>query len=340
MIRKFILLTIAGFSFALPAQSQEGVQPTSPKALPNILEPELHDLLKRGEFDQARVRCSATLRATALVAEPGVLASPFLCLGEALYGLKNYKAAAVAFSSSIEQLTVSAGVFDPRLIQPLEGLGKTLMRMGQLEQAEDVLSQAKDLTHRNFGIYNLVQSDIVNRLTRSYFERGELTDATREQKFLLRANEETYGEAPQLLPALRRMAKWQERVGRSDLARGTYRRALKIMDRAYGPDDLRRVGPLRDFARSYLNTPRGADRVMSGAGAKALVEVVNLYERQEFTDAVDVAKAWGELGDWYVVGGRRRLAHAAYAEAGTVLRSADGVNAEESILFSQPVEIE
>ncbi len=355
-IRISIPLVLAGLLAAASAESPPVFNPAgtrSPTAkpsvshppvsqqLPDVIDADSRVLLERGEFDRARLRCESMIESSALVAEPGVLAGPYLCLAEALFALKNNEGAALAYTNAIDQLERSSGVFDPRLVRPLEGLGKTLMRLGKFDAAEEALVQAKDLTHRNFGIYNLVQSSIVNRLTKTYYSRRDFADASREQNFLLRAHEENYGEAPQLLPAIRRMAKWHERTGRYDLARNNYRRALKIMLRAYGPNDLRLVGPMRDFARSYMTTPRGANRVMSRSGANALMDVIDLYERQEFTDAVDVARSWGELGDWYVVGGRRGAARKAYGEAGKILQSAAGDDASKgSDLFSRPVEIE
>ncbi len=343
LTRTVLLLVSAGLLASAHGKSEPVRRVASPpvfQQLPDVMDAVSRDLLEHENFEAAKARCEAQIDSTALVSEPGILAGPYLCLGEAQFGLKNYEGSVLAFSSAIDELERSAGVFDPRLVQPFEGLGKSLMRLGKLDAAEEALVQAKDLTHRNFGIYNLVQSSIVNRLTKTYYNKGDLTDASREQRFLLRAHEETYGESPQLLPAIRRMAKWHERTGRHDLARANYRRALQIMERAYGSDDLRLVGPLRDFARSYLNTPRGGNRVMSRAGANALMEVIKLYERQEFTDAVDLARSWSDLGDWYVIGGRRGSARKAYSEAGSVLDTA-GEQAGDSIdLFSHPVEIE
>lgn len=319
-----------------PSAPQVALPPVT-QQMPSLMDQEVQDWLKRGNFDRALARCDLEIRSAALVSEPGKLAPSYACLGEAHFGRKEYAEAVEAFSRSIEDLEASAGVFDPRLAGALDGLGKSLMALGKYDEASAVLSQAKDITHRNHGIYNLVQTPIVNRLTRVHYDRGEYSKANREQKFLLRANEETYGEAPQLLPALRRMGRWQEKIGRSDLARNTYRRAMGIMQRAYGSDDLRMIGPLRDYANSYLNTPRGYNRVMSGAGANALREVIRIYEAQTYSDAADVAEAWGQLGDWYVIGGRRRQANDAYAQAGQLLLEAGGGDSDQ---FSWPVEIE
>lgn len=276
------------------------------------------------------------MQRAALVTNSGVLAGPFLCIGEAQSKLNNFELAAEAYSRAIKEISASEGVFSPYLVQPYEGLGRALMLGGDPVKAEEALVTAKDLTHRNFGIYNLLQTPLVNRLTRLHYNRGELSKAAREQRFLLRANEETYGETPRLLPALRRQAKWLELVGRPDLARNNYRRSIAIMERAYGPDDLRLTGPLRDYADSYTNTPRGANRIMSRSGANALRRVIQIHDSQTFSDEADLAEAWGALGDWYVISGQRGRARQAYAQAGAVIEA----TGEPSSQFAQPKEIE
>lgn len=331
-------IAVVAASLGATAQVGELKTPgTDTRKLPTLLDAEVSDWLKRGDFVTARKRCALEIQGAPLVSEPGALAQSYMCLGEAYYGLGQHPASADAFAKTLEQLEQSAGVFDPLFVRPLEGLGKALLAMGKLDVAEGAFTQAKDITHRNFGIFNVVQSDIVNYLAKTYLDRGEIAKATREQNFLMRAHTEAYGETPRLLPALRRYGRFQELVGTPALARNSYRRALDIMTRAYGSDDLRLVGPLRDFAKSYINTPRGSQRIMSGAGVEALRNVIDLYSRQEFTDAADVALAWADLGDWYVIGGQPGRARKAYTQAGTVLREA---GSEEGDRFSKPVEIE
>ncbi|NNF16393.1 MAG: hypothetical protein HKN70_06575 [Gammaproteobacteria bacterium] len=299
------------------------------------------DLLEENRFEEAGEHCDQWHAAVAAAEGEGSvnLVAPITCLGHVYFGLDQLLKSASHFERAIKLLEENIGVFASELRAPLEGLGNTLSTLKQYDAALSVYLRAKDITHRNEGVFNLVQTNISNRLTEIYAWTEDLSAADREQRFLLHANEENYGNTPQLTPALKHMARWHMIMQREDHARKQYRRALAILEAAYGPNDIRLAGPLNDIANSFLQTPRDR-RVMSGEGVRALKRVISLYENQEYPDMADVARAWARLGDWHVRGGHRGRAQQAYEQAWNKLNSVRETPLDVDSMFDEPLELE
>lgn len=330
-----LLLVVWGMT-ALPVRADNTADATSMSE-----EERAYTLLQENDFEAAETHCSHWL--TQLEQESGSespsLAAPLNCLGEVYYGVDQLLKAAGYFEQAVKLLEQNSGVFDDRLVASLEGLGKCLSALKQYDASISAYIRAKNVLHRNDGVFTLRQTNAVNRLTELYAWTDKFSAANREQEFLLHAHEEAYGNTPQLTPALRQMANWHMLLRREDLARKEYRRALAILEKAYGPDDLRLVGPLNDIAKSYLRTPRES-RVMSGDGTRALKRIISLYANQEYPDNADVARAWSKLGDWYIRSGHRRRSAEAYAQAWQSLEVLNEAGLVRTELFDQPVELE
>jgi len=237
---------------------------------------------------------------------------PLTRLGESYESAAQYVLAARAYEDAIEIAQSKRGVFDMAMIEPLLGLGRVLSARGEYESAVSSLMRAKDITHRNLGIFNAEQAPIVGELTESYVGLGEVRQATREQRFLFGAREKQLGaDNPDLVPALQEWATWNARIQRFPDARRIFYRAIEILENAYGPNDLRIVETLNMIARSfYMN----ADSTYPREGAQALRRAVAIYESQEFVDQADLMRARTKLADWYMISGSRSRAVDAYED--------------------------
>ncbi|MFK7886926.1 MAG: tetratricopeptide repeat protein [Gammaproteobacteria bacterium] len=233
--------------------------------------------------------------------------------GDSYLSMNNAVLAAKAYNDSIKAAERSVGVFDSSLVSPLTSLGMVYLEQGDYDASVSALMRAKDITHRNQGIFNLEQSVIVDVLTETYANQGELRQATREQKFLLGTAAKTYGDAnPELVPALQKWAKWNARIGRYPDARRNFYRAIDILEETYGPNDLRIVETLNMIARSfYDNTNTHHPR----EGSVALRRAVEIYRQQEFVDQADLLRQQSRLADWYMLAQRRTRGVRTYSEA-------------------------
>jgi hypothetical protein len=83
-------------------------------------------------------------------------------------------------------------------------------------------------------------------------KRGPYLAQKRARILEFQAAEKRLGnQSPELLPVIYDLADWYERWGTTGEARPLYRRAFEIIEKAYGSDDLRLVGPV-DTDRFHL----------------------------------------------------------------------------------------
>jgi tetratricopeptide (TPR) repeat protein len=223
------------------------------------------------------------------------------------------------------------GPFSYNLVDLLMAQANTLLNLGESEAAESALLRAKFITHRRLGINNLDQVDVVRALSNLYLRTYSGEKSEREQQFLLRLYERNYGETPELVPGLYEHAGYYMDIGDYQSALPVYRRALEILEQAYGEDDLRLVEPLRGIANAHIK--RASRR---GEGERALERAVALYEQTEDTDVYDHALSLRELGDWHMRTSNSKAAIEAYSKAWALLARSDGNDQRARQLLGEP----
>lgn len=240
--------------------------------------------------------------------------------GDSQLAMGDAAQAANAYTESVKAAERSAGPFDSSLVKPLLRLGMVYLEQADHEASVDALMRAKNITHRNQGIFNLEQGVIVDVLTESYEALGELRQATREQQFLFGTAEKTYGkDSPELVPALHKWASWNARMGRIPQARRSFYRAIEILEQHYGPNDLRLVDTLNMIARSYY---RSISDHSTRDGTVALRRAVDIYRQQEFIDQADLLRQQSRLGDWYMLALKRNRGIKTYSQGIAEARTA------------------
>lgn len=235
-----------------------------------------------------------------------------LCRAEANNELANPQDAESDYREALRLAEKQFGPFEPELVAPLTELGR--MRLGSRDdsEAELLFLRAKDITHRNAGIFNVEQDHLLKELTSVYMSQGRVMKARSQQQLKLSAAERTYGDSPELVEALHDYAKWAAKAGDFPQVRQALERAVEIQEEAFGPNHLGLVETLRLRAKLYdfhpvLSTPR--------TGERALGRVAEIYAAQDSVDQIDLMKARTDLGDWYLRDKRRSKALHYYRNA-------------------------
>ncbi|MEO1574940.1 MAG: tetratricopeptide repeat protein, partial [Pseudomonadota bacterium] len=243
---------------------------------------------------------------------------PTLRLAETHYINDDPAKSVAAYLDAIKVGERNFGAVSPLLVKPLQRLGQIYQQQDDDEAAISALMRAKDITHRNAGIFNIEQGPIVDLLTESFWSMGDIRQATREQRFLFGTAEKTYGDDnPNLVPALHKWARHNARIGRLSDSRQIYHRALEVMENTYGPNDLRLIDTLYRMANTLVPAGAGGqdNQYYPREGAIALSRAIDIYQAQEFVDNEDVLTAQARLGDWYMRNDRRNRALDTYQSA-------------------------
>ncbi len=253
-----------------------------------------------------------------------------------LFGDGQFLKAADAFNQVIALVESRDGMFSDDLIPPLTESAVAYREAGNHEQAVSNLRRAKFITHRESGIMNLEQVPIIDALTETLMGGRDFLEADREQRFAMQVFERRYGEEDaEVVDGIYRLARWYRRTGQYPRARALYRRAIGILEVAFGLDDMSLVTPLRGIAATYQL--QGTRR---GEGEKSLLRAIELFEKQE--DNVDLVE-YGEnliaLGDWYLLSSKRKRAQEVYARAWRAIVDATGSLERAEIMLGVPTRL-
>lgn len=260
--------------------------------------------------------------------------------------LEDYPSAERNYLRAVKIVETQDGGLSRRLLQPLLGLGATYYAAEQYQDSADALRRAVDSSRKLDGLFSEPQLELVEALIESYIALNMREDAEREQQYVVRLSETLYGrDNLQMLPTLDRVASWYEMAGKYRTARSIHGRALEIIRKGPGKNDLRSVNPLRGIARSYrqeflYGTLEEDDGTRGGSPAFRATAVVSQAASQPDTrrslldpDGEEALKlALGvlrdhpqevdlqahtllDLGDWYQIRGDSRNAVASYRKA-------------------------
>ncbi len=265
------------------------------------------------------------------------LTNPLTNLATIHYKLGNYPAAIENYRRTLNILQAKSTIADKAQIRPLHGLGISLLGAKDPEQAVVALKRAADLSRNTDGLFNIDQIEFIDPLVDAYAATGRYAEADKEAGYALRVEEAAYGRnSLKLLPRLDKFARWLEYDRRYTSERNIYERALAILTKSAGPNDLRRIGPLRGISRSFrleaFYGVEGADNSATFNSNTAAANVFNEGTTQRrgessLTAALAVIDAntpvdhklrgevLADLGDWYLISNATRRAYESYAEA-------------------------
>jgi TonB family protein len=120
-----------------------------------------------------------------------------------------------------------------------------------------------------------------------------------------------------VLEAIYRYAEWLGDRLMFQLQRDQYARALRIIRGAYGDRDVRQVRPLLGIGNTYRE-----ERNPAGMGITALQDALALLREQPQPDAVAMAAALRDIGDWAVAFGKTGYRGTEYQQSWQLLGTA------------------
>ena len=202
---------------------------------------------------------------------------------------EEYLAEAEALEEHIEQVAEQSGPFSGDLFEPLMSLGRIRLSAGNHEEATDALRRAQNISHRNQGVYNLRQLEILRLLTNMSLLDEDHEAADRQQVFTFFITRRYFGEGdPALLPAYMEIADWYTYTGQT-------RKARKLLAEARELAARHNRNPLPLAIR--FNRARRLESLC--CNPEALIETLGAGDT---TDPDTLAKAHLEIADTLILG--------------------------------------
>ena len=264
--------------------------------------------------------------APATVEERQRSAEELIALGAVQAELDQIDAAEASFVEGIERIIAADGEFASELIDAYRGLADVFARRGEFAEAAALLEQARHVSHRNYGLFNLDQAELLDQLSRILEDAGDTREAQQTQRELLDVAVRRFGRGDTaVIPYHYRLAEYYEAARMRGLAREQYELALEILqnDSATDPADL--LEPLHEILRidTILGEPLRSQRRLEEA-----------LDAAPGAEPLERAEALAALGDTALVGGDTESAMARYREAYAALSSNGTASADA--FFARP----
>jgi tetratricopeptide (TPR) repeat protein len=280
-------------------------------------------LIAAADFSGARNPAEQIV--TALDATPeGPSSDDLLRLARIQSELREFEEAERNYLRAITVLE-TAGAAASALIGPYQALGRSYIKERRFPEAIVVLDQARDLSRRNAGLFNVEQSALIDDLTTANLGLGN-TPAARELQLerLDNALRQFGAGDPRVVPYHDHLGDYLSDSRLRVSAREQYAQALAIQEASFGTTDPRLLATLRKLVRIDL---------LLGRDAGARDRLFEVLERNPEADAVERALSLAILGDCASVAEDFALARQYYVDA-FAAAATGGPNAER--LFATP----
>ena len=215
--------------------------------------------------------------------------------------------AQASYLEGIGQLSAELGADSPALIEPYSELARIYMLNNQAVEAIAVLESARDVSQRNYGLFNLEQVPLLDEIARAYLMLGNTLDARNLQQERLDVALRRFGEYdPRTVPYRNHLATYYDQSRMRMLAREEYEAVLDIQREAFGEDDGRLLIPLSQLT---------AIDIRLGNSRSARGQLMRVLESSTNATPLQRASALAVLGDWELVRSRTQAAQDYYREA-------------------------
>jgi tetratricopeptide (TPR) repeat protein len=275
--------------------------------------------------DYSGARTPADQVVTALEATPeGPSSDDLMRLARIQSELSEFDEAERNYLRAIAMLE-TGGETEPTLIGPYQALGRSYIKARRFPEAIAVLDQARDLSRRNTGLFNVDQSVLIDDLTTANLGLGNTVEARELQVERLDNAVRQFGAGdPRVVPYHAHLGDYLNESRLRVSAREQYAQALAIQEASFGTEDARLLATLRKLAQIDL---------LLGRDAGARDRLVAVLERNPAADAVERALSLAVLGDCASVAEDTARARQYYVDAFAAAKSG-GADAER--LFATP----
>lgn len=267
------------------------------------------------------------------------------------------------YLDAIDRIEADYGPYATELSDLYLGLGQTLLENGEYERARDAFNRGVMVVRVNAGPNSPEQTNHLYLIANVETMLGELKAADEVVHNIYFINSYYYGEdSPEMLPVLDRIYRWYQLTrppGSDVLGYGDYERTVglaeelvELSEATLGPDHpntaeaYRRLGEAQFQAVRYLIgegmalTLDAYVAVSSGtldspsvvkvsvgkhydAGRRAFKRYIESILADRSKTPPDYARAFANLGDWYLAFGKSRTARGLYEQAWQVLAASE-----------------
>jgi tetratricopeptide (TPR) repeat protein len=263
-----------------------------------------------------------------------------------------FQDAMTSLDASLAFIEQKANPFSNTILTVTMARGVTQTELKLFEAAEESFRRAQHISHRNGGVYNPEQLEIIDHLTKLNLKQRLYSDADREQNFNLRISEQAYGKnSEEIIPILDRLGRYfatrgnmipmaasvaDYRYYRDSLFRQSldmYNRAITIVEDNHGVNDIRLVELLRGIARTRL-----LQFTNRSASEAALERALSIVESNPDADVTDRVKAMIYLADMYTITGDGR-AREVYLKAWASMDKDSAYDELQAEIFGTPTRL-
>ncbi len=246
--------------------------------------------------------------------------------------LRDSEDAVVNLAEAIGIVIDAEGEYSPTLIEYYRGLGRTYIKDAQYGQAIVTLEQARHISQRHLGLFNVEQAAVLDDMTTAYLGLGNTVDARRMQVERLDTALRRFGPAdPRVIPFRYTLARYYEQSRLPESAREQYEEVLNAQQSRLGGTDAGLLSPLRELAALDLLVAQGEDPEQRDRLAAVLAENPDARPLER-------GLSLAFLGDWATVTGDAAAARGYYGEAWSAL--AADAEVDVAAYFGKPTMID
>jgi tetratricopeptide (TPR) repeat protein len=230
--------------------------------------------------------------------------------------LGDFEGAERDYLKSIDLVEHAEGEFSISLMDAYQGLGRSYIKNRRYPEAVTALDQARHISQRNLGLFNVTQTPLIDDLTTAYLGLGDTVTAQRLQQERLDNAVRRFGENdPKTIPFRYQLASYYDESRLRSAARTEYEKILALVEQQSGENDAALLRPLRELLRIDL---------LLGDRDVAWTRINDILARGTEIDAREHGLALAALGDWSTAKDDPLTAKGYYAEAYRLLEQVSG----------------
>jgi tetratricopeptide (TPR) repeat protein len=276
----------------------------------------------QGALGPARELVSGTQAA----GDAAVLPNDLATLARVEAELSDFDGAERDYLKAIDLIQHAEGEFSISLMDAYQGLGRSYIKNRRFPEAIAVLDQARHISQRNLGLFNVTQTPLIDDLTTAYLGLGDTSTAQRLQQERLENAVRRFGEDdPKTIPFRYQLASYYDESRLRSAARTEYEKVLALVEQQTGVNDSALLRPLRELLRIDL---------LLGDRDDARTRIADILARDGGLDPREHALALAALGDWSTAKEDSMTAKGYYAEAYRLLDQAEP--ASSASVFAVP----
>jgi tetratricopeptide (TPR) repeat protein len=286
-------------------------------------------LISSGDFEAA-LEPAQIVVGEREAAEASAAATDRIMLAIILAELDRHDEAETELLDVVDALQNDEGMNSDTLIMPLRLLGRTYIRARLFPEAVTALTQARDVSRRSAGLFNVeTQIDVLDDLTNAQLGLGDTVAARDLQLERLETAQRQFGfEDPQVIPYHYHLAEYLESSRLRQSAREQYETALEIAELHADTEQI--LAALSNIVRQDLQLGSRARSTL-----ERLQELVTTPQAEGYTDARGIAHA--VLGDAALIDEEESAALTHYAQAWQLFEAADEI--DPATYFQDPAPI-